>query len=606
MSDVIRLLPDAVANQIAAGEVVQRPASAVKELLENAVDAGAEHIHLLIKNAGKTLIQVIDDGDGMSETDARLSLERHATSKIRKVEDLFSLKTMGFRGEAVPSIAAVAQMEIRTKKASKEIGTQLIVEGSKVISQEAIVCPKGTNILVKNLFFNIPARRNFLKSNPVESRHIIDEFIRIALIHPEIALQFSTDGNEMYNLPKSNFRQRIVNLFGKKYNERLVPVNESTDIVSISGFIGKAEFARKTRGEQFFFVNHRFIKSPYLNHAVMLAYEELIPKDQFPAYFLQLEINPEKIDINIHPTKTEIKFEEERSIYTIVRTAVREALGKFNVSPSIDFDQDNNLSVLPLRPKESIKMPSIQVDPNFNPFEQEKKQSINSHSSHQASTSSQRDWEKLYSASNSRKKHSQLDFAPSFESEKEKPSIAPKLTQVHKRYILCQIKTGFLLIDQKAAHQRILIDDWLKLADKSLPSQQLLMPENVNFTGADFIVLKEIQRDLQTFGFDIRFEDNECFVYGVPIEMKSRSAQNVLEQLIEDYKQSDSDLKNRQQLKLIVALARNMSIGWGQALSPFEMQEIVDRLFACENPYALPNGKKTLISYQLEEIDQLF
>jgi len=605
MSDVIRLLPDAVANQIAAGEVVQRPASAVKELLENAVDAGAERIHLLIKNAGKTLIQVIDDGEGMSETDARLSLERHATSKIKKVEDLFSLKTMGFRGEAVPSIAAVAQVEIRTKKASKEIGTQLIVEGSKVISQEAFACPDGTNILVKNLFFNIPARRNFLKSNPVESRHIIDEFMRIALIHPEIAMQFSTDGNEMYNLPKSNFRKRIVNIFGKKYNERLVPVSEHTDIVKITGFIGKAEFARKTRGEQFFFVNHRFIKSPYLNHAVMLAYEELIPKDQFPAYFLQLEINPEKIDINIHPTKTEIKFEEERAIYTIVRTAVREALGKFNVAPSIDFDQDNNLTVLPLKANETVKIPNIQVDPNFNPFVQEGKQPSRNTNAHK-STPSNQDWEKLFLASNSEKKTTQFDFKQSNEGEKEHVSISPKLMQVHKKYILCQIKSGFLLIDQKAAHQRILIDEWLNREQRTYPSQQLLMPEILNFSGAEFIVLKEIHGDLQKFGFDIRFEDNKCRVFGVPMEMTTQSVQKVLEHLIEDYKNSDTDLQNRQQIKLITALARNMSIKWGQSLNLSEMQEIVDRLFACEMPYALPNGKKTLISYELEEIDQLF
>jgi len=605
MSDVIRLLPDAVANQIAAGEVVQRPASAVKELLENAVDAGAERIHLLIKNAGKTLIQVIDDGEGMSETDARLSLERHATSKIKKVEDLFSLKTMGFRGEAVPSIAAVAQVEIRTKKASKEIGTQLIVEGSKVISQEAFACPDGTNILVKNLFFNIPARRNFLKSNPVESRHIIDEFMRIALIHPEIAMQFSTDGNEMYNLPKSNFRKRIVNIFGKKYNERLVPVSEHTDIVKITGFIGKAEFARKTRGEQFFFVNHRFIKSPYLNHAVMLAYEELIPKDQFPAYFLQLEINPEKIDINIHPTKTEIKFEEERAIYTIVRTAVREALGKFNVAPSIDFDQDNNLTVLPLKANETVKIPNIQVDPNFNPFVQEGKQPSRNTNAHK-STPSNQDWEKLFLASNSEKETTQFDFKQSNEGEKEHVSISPKLMQVHKKYILCQIKSGFLLIDQKAAHQRILIDEWLNREQRTYPSQQLLMPEILNFSGAEFIVLKEIHGDLQKFGFDIRFEDNKCRVFGVPMEMTTQSVQKVLEHLIEDYKNSDTDLQNRQQIKLITALARNMSIKWGQSLNLSEMQEIVDRLFACEMPYALPNGKKTLISYELEEIDQLF
>lgn len=606
MPDVIRLLPDAVANQIAAGEVVQRPASAVKELLENAVDAGASQIHLLIKNSGKTLIQVIDDGVGMSETDARLALERHATSKIQKVEDLFSLQTMGFRGEAIPSIAAVAQVEIRTKKKEKEIGTQLIVEGSKVIAQEPYACPDGTNILVKNLFFNIPARRNFLKSNPVESRHVIDEFIRIALIHPEIVMRFTTDGNEMFHLPKSNFRQRIVNLFGKKYNERLVPVKESTDIVSISGFIGKAEFARKTRGEQFFFVNNRFIKSPYLNHAVMLAYEELIPKDQFPSYFLQLEIDPEKIDINIHPTKTEIKFEEERAIYAIVRTAIREALGKYNVAPSIDFDQDNNLTLGPPKKGAEIKIPSIQIDPNYNPFEHEGNVKGTSSIKQAQPKSDPQNWEQLYSKNIPQERDKQLELETIDLAKRTVNFTSSKLSQIHRKYILCQIKSGFLLIDQKAAHQRILIDEWSINKNEKLPSQQLLIPEKINFSPTEIVILKELQNELKTFGFDIRFDKEECIVVGVPMALGNQPSQFVLEQILEDHKTNGQTLQNRQRDKLIIALARNMSIQWGTKLNPEEMQELVDKLFACEMPYALPNGKKTLISYQLEEIDKLF
>ena len=369
MPDIIQLLPDAVANQIAAGEVIQRPASAVKELLENAIDAGSDTISLVIKDAGKALIQVNDNGFGMSETDARLSFERHATSKIKSADDLFNINTKGFRGEALASIAAIAQVELKTKIVGTDLGTQIIIEGSEVKEQEVCNCSKGTSFSIKNLFYNVPARRNFLKSNPVEIKHIIEEFQRVAMVHADIAFSMYNNGNEVFNLKKGSFRQRIVGIFGEKYNQKLVPVTENTDIVSIEGFVSKPEFAKKTRGEQYFFVNDRFIKNPYLNHAVNNAFDQLLSKDQFPSYFLKLTIDPSKIDINIHPTKTEIKFEDERAIYAIIRTAVKQALGKFNIAPTLDFEQESSFNVPLMKSSDSVKAPSIKVNKDYNPFE---------------------------------------------------------------------------------------------------------------------------------------------------------------------------------------------------------------------------------------------
>ena len=396
MSDVIQLLPDSVANQIAAGEVVQRPASAVKELLENAIDAKADNISLVIKDAGKALIQVIDNGIGMSPTDARLSFERHATSKIKSADDLFKIETKGFRGEALASIAAIAQVELKTKDSQSDLGTQIIVEGSEVKEQEACTCAQGTAISVKNLFFNVPARRNFLKSNAVETKHIIEEFQRVAMVHADISFSMYNNGNEVFNLPKGSFRQRIVGVFGKKYNQRLVPIEEKTEIVNIEGFVSKPEFARKTRGEQYFFVNDRFIKSGYLNHAVQNAFDQLLSKDQFPSYFLKLKINPSKIDINIHPTKTEIKFEDERSIYAIVRTAIKQALGKHNIAPTLDFEQETTFNTPLLKQSDMVKAPTIKVNPNYNPFESKSERSSTAAPSYKKEST--QNWKSLYSS----------------------------------------------------------------------------------------------------------------------------------------------------------------------------------------------------------------
>ncbi|MEQ8909363.1 MAG: DNA mismatch repair endonuclease MutL [Vicingaceae bacterium] len=610
MPDIIQLLPDSVANQIAAGEVVQRPASAVKELLENSIDAGATEVSLIIKNAGKTLIQVIDNGIGMSETDARLCLERHATSKIKKVEDLFDLRTMGFRGEAVPSIAAVSQVEIKTKTTKAELGTQLVLEGSEVKSQEFCQCAEGTQISVKNLFFNIPARRNFLKSNPVETKHIIEEFLRVAMIHPEVVMNMHNDQSEVYRLPKGNFRQRIVNIFGNKYNQRLVPVKESTDIVEVEGFVGKPEFAKKTRGEQYFFVNQRFIKSPYLNHAVQAAFEELLPKDHFPSYFLKMEINPAKIDINIHPTKTEIKFEEERAIYAIIRTAVRQALGRFNVAPSLDFERESTFDLPELKKGEAIRMPNITVNPDFNPFDKEKKQkqgNINFPFKREKE-SLQKQWEKLYEdneATTENANHFSKSAQTSFENEE---NAEKKVMQLHRKYILSHLKSGFILIDQQRAHERILWEKFQqKLAHQQGNSQQLLFPERIEINAEDKSLLEGLKADLENIGFDLSFfSGNEVVINGAPSELGEQSAANLIEQLLEGFKNNQGSPDHKPRMKLLQALAHSMSIKSGKRLENEEMNQLIDELFACEMPYHLPNGKPIVITYALEELDKQF
>ena len=502
MSSIIQLLPDHVANQIAAGEVVQRPASVVKELLENAIDAGATNIKLICKEAGKVLIQVIDNGKGMSVTDARLCFERHATSKIRQAEDLFDLHTKGFRGEALASIAAIAHVELKTKQDQEELGTHIIIEGSKFISQDVAVLPKGTSFLVKNLFFNIPARRNFLKSDIVEFRYVTDEFQRVALAHPNIHFTFYHNGSELFNLPQTNARQRIVNVFSGKTNEKLVPVQEITDILSIQGFIGKPEFAKKNRGEQFFFVNDRYIKSSYLHHAIMNAYEGLLRDGSQPSYFLYLNVPPHTIDINIHPTKTEIKFDDEQALYAILRAAVKHSLGQFNVAPTLDFERDFNLDTPYNYQNAKGATPTIQIDSNFNPFQEEKDAgSFNYKTKNQA----QPHWESLYVGLDTQT----TDL--SFESEAVSSALfsefeiekAPTSTyQLHKKYIVSPIKSGMLIIHQQRAHQRVLYEKFLKnLTLRQANSQQLLFPLTLQFSGNDLVLLQEIRESLENTGF---------------------------------------------------------------------------------------------------------
>jgi DNA mismatch repair protein MutL len=464
MSSIIQLLPDHVANQIAAGEVVQRPASVVKELLENAVDAKATDIKLIIKDAGKSLIQVIDNGLGMSVTDSRLCFERHATSKIRHAEDLFALHTKGFRGEALASIAAIAHVEMKTKQDQEELGTHIIIEGSKFISQEPAVLPKGTSFAVKNLFFNIPARRNFLKSETVEMRHIVDEFQRVALAHPNIYFTMYHNGSEHFNLPTSNFRQRIVGIFSGKTNEKLVPVQEETEIITIEGFVGKPEFSKKNKGEQFFFVNNRYIKSPYLHHAIMSAYEGLLKDGSQPTYFLYLSVPPHTIDINIHPTKTEIKFDNESALYAILRSAVKHSLGQFNVAPILDFDRDPNLDTPYDYKNTSANYPTIEVDSNFNPFSDEKPtKSVAFKTSALPSykKESQPNWESLYVGLKQDTEEvggfytENEEVTASLFDEKESEQSVTKTYQIHKKYIVSPIKSGMIIVDQQRAHQRI-------------------------------------------------------------------------------------------------------------------------------------------------------
>jgi len=617
MSDIIQLLPDAVANQIAAGEVVQRPASAVKELVENAIDAGADKIQLILKDAGKALIQVIDNGCGMSLTDARMCFERHATSKIKKAEDLFAIRTMGFRGEAMASIAAIAQVELKTRRHEDELGTCILIEGSEVISQEACSASTGTSICIKNLFYNTPARRNFLKSNPVEMRHIIDEFQRVALANPQIFFTLHHDGQEVYHLPGSLLKQRIVHLFGNNYNQRLVPVEEDTTIIKLHGFIGKPEFARKTRGEQFFFVNNRFIKDAYLNHAVFTAYQELLPDECYPMYVLFIDIDPAKIDINVHPTKTEIKYQDEKSIYAIIRSAVKRSLGRYNITPSLDFDQENSIEhLITPKPFEEIVAPTIAFNPDFNPFAAEKKvqrempTAFRTNSEYRNSPIPQ-NWDTLYEISKrdspvQHKLHNETNIEVN-EQEIIKSSER-QLFQIHNRFILSQIKSGFMLISQQAAHERVLYERFLQqLQSHSGVSQQSLFPQSVTLNSADFELLKELLPDVRALGFDIReFGKNTVVVEGIPADLNNVGEEQLLEQLLEGFKNNLAILKLDKRDNLARSLARNAAIKTGTKMSLEEMNLLIDQLFACQMPNLALNGKPVISTFTLTELIERF
>lgn len=612
MSDIIQLLPDSVANQIAAGEVVQRPASAVKELLENALDAGADKIQLIVKDAGKALIQVIDNGCGMSVTDARMCFERHATSKVRKADDLFAIRTMGFRGEAMASIAAIAQVEMKTKRHEDEVGTLIEIEGSAIIKQEPTATPNGTSICVKNLFYNTPARRNFLKSNPTEMRYIIDEFQRVALAKPHIAFSLHHDGSEIYRLPAATIKQRIVHLFGNNYNERLIPVEEETTIINLKGYIGKPEFAKKTRGEQFFFVNDRFIKDNYLNHAVNKAYEELLPNDHFPLYVLFIEIDPSKIDVNVHPTKTEIKYLDEKSIYAIIHSAVKRSLGRFNISPTLDFNQETAFSQM-ITPKapEDIVPPSIAFNPNFNPFGTSKTTSGATtyfKEQHKPKEVAQ-NWGSLYEIANYTQAE-QVSIALDDEKEEETVVSNKQYMQVHNRYIVSQIKSGVMVIDQQAAHERILYERFLlHLEDRKGASQQSLFPQTVTLSPGDFELAKSLLDDIKSLGFDVReFGKNTLIIEGIPVDLGSTNINEtqLFEHLIEGFKNSQQELKLTKRDALARSMARNSAIKAGMALSQQEMNTLIDELFACKTPNFSINGKPAIQTITLAELAQKF
>ncbi|HTM99189.1 MAG TPA: DNA mismatch repair endonuclease MutL [Pedobacter sp.] len=616
MSDIIQLLPDSVANQIAAGEVVQRPASAVKELLENAIDAGADKIQLIVKDAGKALIQVIDNGCGMSITDARMCFERHATSKVRKAEDLFAIRTMGFRGEAMASIAAIAQVELKTKRHEDEVGTLVQIEGASFIKQEPIATPGGSSISIKNLFYNTPARRNFLKSNPAEMRHIIDEFQRVAMAKPTIAFSLHHDGVEIYRLPASALKQRIVHLFGSNYNQRLIPVEEETTIINLKGYIGKPEFAKKTRGEQFFFVNDRFIKDAYLNHAVNKAYQELLPDDNYPLYVLFIDIDPAKIDVNVHPTKTEIKYLDEKSIYAIIHSAVKRSLGRFNISPTIDFNQETgfNQMISPIA-HEDIVPPSIAFNPDFNPFAPSRSPVKESSSasylrSHGNAGSSTQNWGSLYEVTEHKVvEQSALPLTPAYEGDQFEP-VQKQFMQVHNRYIVSQIKSGVMVIDQQAAHERILYERFLlHLEDRKGASQQSLFPQTVTLSPNDYELAKSLLEDIKSLGFEVReFGKNTLVIEGVPVDLGSTTINEtqLFEHLIEGYKNSQQELKLDKRDSLARSMAKNSAIKVGTALSQQEMNTLIEELFACKTPNFSINGKPVIQTIALSELAQKF
>lgn len=613
MSSIIQLLPDHVANQIAAGEVVQRPASVVKELLENAVDAKASDIKLIIKDAGKSLVQVIDNGLGMSVTDARLCFERHATSKIRQAEDLFSLHTKGFRGEALASIAAIAHVELKTKQDQEELGTHIIVEGSKFTNQDVVVLPKGTSFSVKNLFFNIPARRNFLKSEIVEHRHIVDEFHRVALAHPNIYFTFYHNGSEMFNLPQSNLRQRIVNIFSGKTNEKLVPVEEITDIVTVKGFVSKPEFAKKNRGEQFFFVNNRYIKSGYLHHAVMAAYEGLLPVGAQPSYFLYLDVPPNTIDINIHPTKTEIKFDDEHALYAILRSTVKHSLGQFNIAPVLDFDRDSNLDIPYHLKNTEAATPTIQFNGNFNPFNDEKPNK--QYESYKKPATA--NWESLYvglkndtaNITDNEQDHFESEtVTSSLFSDNEVEQVVNKTYQIHKKYIVNPIKSGMVIVDQQRAHQRILYEQFLtSMTVKQAASQQLLFPLNLYFSTSEMELIGELKIALINTGFVFEeVHQDHLVISGLPINISESEASIVLEQLISDLQDGIPDSSFSQNDSIAKSMAKSLAVKTGTYLTEKEQENLVNGLFACKDPSVSPFQKPTFITMRVEDLDKKF
>ena len=595
MLDVIKLLPDGVANQIAAGEVIQRPASAVKELMENALDAGATQIDLVVKDAGKALIMVTDNGCGMSETDARMCFERHATSKISKAEDLFSIRTMGFRGEALASIAAIAQVELRTRRKEDEIGVKIINEGSVVKEQTLVPMPVGTTFTVKNLFFNVPARRNFLKSPAAEMRHIVEEFTRVTLMNPEVGFTFTSDGKELYHLYPGNLKQRIMGLFGSHYDEKLLPVHQDTDRVSIHGYIVKAEFAKKTRGEQYFFVNKRFIKHPYLHHAIENAFLEMIPKDSFPGYFLDIEVDPADIDVNIHPTKTEVNFIDVKLVYAILHAAVRKAIGQNNLSPMIDFDEPANLGFdfgEVVKSSNPIVQPEVPVNPSYNPFRQ-----------HQERVRPSEDWRLLYG-----ERTDQTGEETSSESRAETPQQIEQKSrylQLSQSYIVTTVKSGLLVIDQHLAHSRILFEKFLKEMETNTGhSQQELFPQPFTLNANDASLFRELMPELQQVGFSLEQVNPTTFmINGTPADLSGGDPVDLLEKMLENYKINRTDLQLERKLGIAKTMAAQLSVKSNTPLSEPEMQNLVDQLFGCNVAEVAPDGKKIYTLLTLEELN---
>ena len=595
MADIVHVLSDAVANQIAAGEVILRPASVIKELVENSVDAGADKIKVIVKDAGKTLIQVVDNGCGMSGSDARLSFERHATSKIRDTDDLFAIRTMGFRGEALASIASIAQVELKTRRLEDDMGTLIRIAGSEIETQEPSGCNPGTSFSVKNLFFNVPARRRFLKTTSTELKHIITEFQRIALAHPEIGLSLNHNQAEIYNLIPETRRERIAHILGNHFNHILVPLDTKTTIVSISGFIGKPEKARKTYGEQFFFVNKRFMRHPYFHKAVLSAYDSLLAPETYPSYFIFLDIDPEHIDINIHPTKTEVKFDDEKSIFQILLASVKEGLGRFNITPSLDFNQEGAIDIPVFRRNEPVDSPEIRIDPDYNPFTTDHRDSEKTGSSHHK-TQIDQNWESLYiGIENSRR-------------EKPIPDEIIKLIQVKQKYIISPVKSGILIVHQARAIERIKYEELQKKIEKHEGlGQKKLFPVQFDLNPIDLAVLKEIKPDLDQAGFEIEeFGGNTIIIHAIPDILADQDPKSLLESLLDQYKEETLNLEADIREKLTRSIARASSKISGSHLNDQEMQSLIDRLFACSTPEFTPGGKKVLTILQFEELEKLF
>ncbi len=597
MKNIINILPENVANQIAAGEVVQRPASVLKELLENSIDAGSSKIHVEIKNSGKTSILVSDDGIGMTKGDAEICFNRHATSKISSANDLYNINSKGFRGEALASISAIAHVQLISKQENDQLGNQIDINGSQLVSNKAVVADKGTKILVKNLFFNIPARRKFLKSNNVENKHIMNEFFRISLSHPEINFIFFNDGNEIYNLKSSSFKKRIIELFGSKTNEKLVPINEETEILALNGFIFKPEFSKKTRGEQYFFVNNRFIKSPYLNHAVKSAFEGLIETNYNPSYFLNLDVDPKTIDINIHPTKTEIKFEDEHSIYAILRSSIKHSLGQYNISPLLDFDRDKNLDIPYDFDKNSRGASlNIEINSNYNPFEKNKIYSV-SDTSHNF----KKDLHTLQFSSDS-EDFTQLDF-----NDINSSVNTNQIIQFNKKYIINKTKSSIVIINQERAHQRILYEKFLKLISSDKKNvQKLLYPAELEYNSQDIMILKSNKNELKIFGIEFNFKKNSIIISSLPGFLNEKDLKFYIDNLLYNLQNeipvdnfSESDLFSK-------ILSKSMSIKNGKILDIKEQEHIINSLFACKDPSICPFNKKTFVKISVNDIENMF
>jgi DNA mismatch repair protein MutL len=601
MPDIIQLLPDHIANQIAAGEVIQRPASAVKEMLENSIDAGAKNIHLIIKDAGKELIQVNDDGKGMSPVDARMSFERHATSKIKTIDDLFSIRTMGFRGEALASIASVAQVELKTKTAEAEVGTRLLIENSQVISQEPCSMNQGTHLAIKNLFFNIPARRNFLKSVTTETRHILDEFIRVAMAFPEINFRLTNNGSDVFHLESGKLKLRILSLLGQNLNNKLVPVQEEAGFIEMNGFIASPDAASRTRGNQFFFVNNRFIRSAYLNHAVTQAYQNLIAKDEFPLFVIFMNIDPKRVDINVHPTKQEIKFEEEKMIYAIVHAAVKRALSQYSIAPSLDFSLDTQIEQLPsiTQPFVKQKQEATKSDYLFQSFTEKgqahflnKKPRVDN-------------WQELYQVQQhlegSDSKNQETDSVANTSLQE---TFQEEFLQINRAYIIATTKSGCLFINQHLAHERILYERFMRARLQPIAIQKCLLPVTLEFNAVDTVMLESMQEELLNLGYEIeKFGQQSFIIQGVPADIKPGQEKESIELLMESYKHFSSEMKLDKREKLIRLMASQQAIPEGKKLSVLEMQELFQKLLLCEQPSLTPQGKKIFARISSKDIE---